>query len=169
MSTLEQLREGLEHAWDHVTDGWRHLRQRAGQALTRFHPTRGDVETAGPAGQVQPAAGTRWSLLAAEVAEHPDEVEVRLEVPGMNADGFDISVHEQILVVRGEKVLSRERHEGRYYLRERAYGAFERALPLPVPVDDAGARASYRDGVLEIHLPKQPEARRRRVNVEVGQ
>ncbi len=168
MSTFEQLREGLEQAWDQVTDGWRQLRQRAGQALTRFHPPRRTAPD-DSALTNRPDGAVRWSLLAAEVAEHPDAVEVRLEVPGMEADGFDVSVQEQVLVIRGEKHISREQQKGSYLLRERAYGSFERALPLPTPVDDGKAEASYRDGVLTIRLPKLPEATRRRVNVELRQ
>ncbi len=165
MSTLEQIRSNLAHAGETLAQGWRHLWDRAGDALTRFTPVpRRDSEQK-PDEPVQ-QQGARWALLAAEVVEDPDHVEVRVEVPGLDAADLDISVQEQMLLVRGEKHVQRDRQQGRYYLLERAYGAFERAIPLPVPVDDGKADARYRDGVLTVRLPKASTARQRRITVE---
>ncbi len=166
MSTFEQLKHGLEQAWDHLGEGWRALRERAGQALTRFHPTEqreGAVETVG---EQRVRHGSRWGLLAAELLETEDHVEVRLEVPGMDLQNFDITVHDQILVVRGHKQVARDERRGSYLISERAFGSFERALPLPAPVEDSRAEAHYRDGVLTVRLPKQASARQRRIPVE---
>lgn len=63
------------------------------------------------------------------------------------------SLEGDILVVRGEKKLSREETRGHYYVMERAYGRFDRAIKLPAPVDDITARARYRHGVLTVSLP----------------
>jgi HSP20 family protein len=60
---------------------------------------------------------------------------VSLEVPGMSSDDFHIDVVDEHLVVRGEKRLSSEEARGRFYVMERAYGSFERAMPLPAPVE----------------------------------
>lgn len=166
MSTFEQLRHGLEHAWDQLGEGWRALRERAGQALTRFHPTErrgGALETVG---EQRVRHGNRWGLLAAELLETDEQVEVRLEVPGMDLQDFDISVRDQILVVRGHKQVARDERRGNYLISERAFGSFERALPLPAPVDEGRADALYRDGVLTVRLPKQASARHRRIPVE---
>lgn len=167
MSTLHELRQGLGRAWDNLATGWQELWERAGQALTRFTPSRA-------AGQLQTADeqtalhGTRWALLAAEVRDDGDALTVKLEAPGMAAEDFEVHVQEDYLVVRGEKRVEREQTQGRYHIMERAYGRFERAIPLPAPVDEAGARARYRKGVLSINLPKQPQARSRRVDVQSG-
>jgi HSP20 family protein len=112
--------------------------------------------------------GSRWGVLAAEVKLDDDLVEVDIEVPGMESDDFDIQVLEDVLVVRGEKRVERERREGRYHVMERAYGAFERAVRLPVPVDEQGARASYRRGVLHITLQRSEGHRARRIQVKAG-
>ncbi len=167
MSTLQQLRHGLGTAWDSLADGWRQLRERAGQALTRFSPVRrrGELETADE--QVLERAA-RWGLMAAEVKETDDEVIVRLEAPGLEPGDFDISVIDDILVVRGEKHLERQEQRGRYHVMECAYGAFERAIELPASVDDSRAKARYRRGVLRITLPKARSSRTRRIDVARG-
>ena len=167
MSTLDQLRDGLTKAWETVTEGWRELVERAGDALTRFHPrqTGGDVETR----ESRIArSGARWGVLAAEVKIDDAQVEVDIEVPGMEADDFEIRVVEDVLVVQGEKKVKRERTEGRFHVMERAYGAFERAVRLPVPVDESGAKARYKRGVLHITLPRSEAHMARRITVTRG-
>lgn len=165
MSTLQQLREGLEHTWDSLAEGWSHLRDRASQALTRFQPgyRDGSLETADEQFLRHSA---RWGLLAAEVQETSDSVQIKLEAPGMSADGFDIQIHNgNVAVIRGEKQVRHEQKEGRYHIMECAYGQFERAIPLPAEVDETDARARYRDGVLHLRLPKSPAAMARRIEV----
>ena len=168
MRTFEELRQGLEQAWDQVTEGWRDLRERAGAALTRFYPLRreGEVQTREEA---HARRGAAWGLMAAEVLEDDQAVEIRLEAPGMQADDFDLSVHEQTLIIRGEKRVNRQIDNGRFHLMERAYGAFQRNVPLPSPVDDSHAEASYHDGVLVVRLPRTENTRRRRIAVRSGQ
>ncbi len=164
MSTLDQIRHGFQNAIESLTEGWRALRERASQALTRFthHPKGGGAED-----QLM-ASASRWGLLAAEVKEENDKVIVKLEVPGMEPDNFEIEVINDILVVRGEKTAEREESSGRYYLLERAYGAFERALQLPAPVDENRAEATYRKGVLTIQLPKAHPHGRRRITIQTA-
>ena len=164
MNAIAELQRGLNRAWHSLSEGWNQLRDRAAHAITRFNPVRreGNVESAEDVGVLR---GARWSVLAADVQDRGDDLVVRLEVPGMEADDFDISVIEDHLVVRGEKRLQREQTEGDYHIRECAYGAFERIVPLPVGVDQDRAKAQYRRGVLAITLPKASHARRRRIDV----
>lgn len=168
MATLQQLRDGLERAWDTLAEGWHYLRERTSHALTRFHPRhrgRGQLETAD---EQLVRYGSRWGLLAAEVVENDADITVKLEIPGMDANDFEIQVVNDVLVVRGEKRVQREEERGRYHVMERAYGYFERAIPLPVPVNDDAARATYRKGVLRITLPKAVRTRTRRIEVKGG-
>jgi HSP20 family protein len=164
MSNLQQVREGLTKAWDTITIGWRELRELAGDALTRFHPR--SSRDVSPAEERAAARGARWGLLAAEVTDSGDTVEVTLEAPGLEPGDFEVEVHGDVLVVRGEKKLSRAETLGHYYVTERAYGRFERAIKLPARVDDITARARYRHGVLSISLPKLAETRGRRISIE---
>lgn len=108
-----------------------------------------------------------WSLLAAEVFDGDKEVTVRLEAPGMEADDFDVQVVNDTLIVRGDKRVEREHTEGQYHVRERAYGSFERIVPLPAYVEEADAKATYKKGVLQIRIPKKAGHQNRRVHVDV--
>ncbi len=157
MSTMEHFRSGLGRVRESVAEGWQHLRHRLGHALIRYHAPTPEVESVG------------WGLLAAEVKEKRDAVVVRLEAPGLEAGDFDLEVRDQYLVVRGEKRLQREEEREHYHLREMAYGRFERMIPLPLEVDAAGARAKYRNGVLEVILPKRPAPAQRRIEVKSQQ
>jgi HSP20 family protein len=164
MNNLQLVREGLTKAWDTISIGWRELRELAGDALTRFHPRA--ASEASPAEQRAAAHGARWGLLAAEVTESADMVEVALEAPGLEPGDFEVEVQDDMLVVRGEKRLSRAETLGHYYVTERAYGRFERAIELPARVDDITAKARYRHGVLTISLPKIAGPRGRRISIE---
>ena len=167
MSTLQQLRDGLARAFDAVAEGWHELVERAGDALTRFHPghSEGEIET-----REERVAhrGARWGVLAAEVKVDDDEVKVDIEVPGMEAADFEIRIEDHVLVVRGEKKVQRERVAGRYHVMERAYGAFERAVRLPVPVRQSEAKARYERGVLHITLPRLETPAATRIEVQGG-
>jgi HSP20 family protein len=86
----------------------------------------------------------------------------------MQADQLEIQVSDRILVVSGEKRVAREERRGRYHVTERAYGRFERALPLPTEVDEARARADYQNGVLTVRIPKHARVSSRRIPVRGG-
>jgi HSP20 family protein len=88
------------------------------------------------------------------VFEDDKRLVVRLEAPGMAKSDFDIQVQDGALVVRGEKRFERESTEGRWRVLQCAYGSFLRTVPLPTPVKGDQARASYRNGVLRVELPK---------------
>ncbi|MAT66012.1 MAG: heat-shock protein Hsp20 [Gammaproteobacteria bacterium] len=165
MSTLQQLKQGLGRFWDSLSEGWQQLQQRAGHALTRFQPgaKRGELQTREE--QIEQQA-SRWGLLAAELQEDDNNISVHLEAPGLDKEHLDISVIDNYLVIRGEKHVQREHSQGRYHIMECAYGRFERALPLPAEVDESGARARYRDGILTVTLPKAAHSRLRRIEVQ---
>ncbi len=161
MSTLEELRGGLGRLWDSVTEGWRYLASRASGALTRFRPAKSQEQ-----GQVPEVIGSGWGLLTAELYEDDEHVEVRLEAPGMEAEDFDVSIYDDMLVVRGEKRYQQERNMDGYRIAECAYGAFERAIPLPEGVDADHVEAKYRRGVLNIKMPKAAVNKSRRIEIK---
>ncbi len=167
MSTLEQLGEGMNHAWDALVDGWRDLYRRATNAITRFtpHGSKGELRSRDEGEIAIRSSG--WGVLAAEVFDDDDRVIVRLEVPGIEPDEFRLDVVDDMLVVCGEKQLQSERTEGRYQISECAYGHFERAIWLPDEVDSDKASARYRRGVLRVELPKSSARRSRRIKVKV--
>jgi HSP20 family protein len=166
MSTFDQVRHGLHQALDSLAEGWHAFKRRASHALTHFAPQGG--EAGGPEAALVHGSA-RWGVLAAELREEDDRILVNLEVPGMEAGDFDIEVVEDLLVIRGEKRVEREdTGGGRYFLLERAYGAFERAIHLPAEVEQDRAEANYRRGVLSVSLPKRNRHWSRRVSVDVG-
>lgn len=164
MSTLQQLRNGFVHAWDNLTEGWQHLRERTSHALTRFSPSHNKDQLETVENQWMQRS-SRWGLLTAEIQEDDDKLIVKLEAPGMDADDFDIHVYDDILVIRGEKRIEKSGKKGNYYMTECAYGQFERAIQLPASVDENKAKAKYRRGVLRIQLPKHATSKKRVIKV----
>lgn len=162
MSTLHQVREGVERFWESVSDGWQHMRERASHALTHFRPAPSDKDDDSTA-LARHAA--RWSVLAADVCETDRSLRVELEVPGMDAKNFDITIDDDVLIVRGEKRMARENTSGRFHVIERAYGSFERAIPLPTSVDEKATTARYKKGILHIELPKSNTPARRQIPI----
>ena len=119
MSTLQQLREGVNHAWDTVLEGWQKLYRRAAGAITRFTPgEKGRDERTTTEEQDLVLRNSGWGVLAAEVFDDDDKVVVRLEAPGMEKDDFDLQVIDGYLIVRGEKQIEKERNEGQYHISD---------------------------------------------------
>ncbi len=178
----EQLKQGADQAWESLSEGWRELSARASGALTRFWPAPTDAggaseatDTAGRSAPSAPAAPqdawpplTGWAFMAADVFDDADKVIVRIEAPGMRREDFNVDLHGDLLTVWGEKRIDREATDGRWRLVQCAYGRFRRDVALPVPVKADMTKATYRDGVLRIELPKSETARARRVAVQTG-
>lgn len=93
-----------------------------------------------------------------EVSETDKDVEVVAELPGMDEKDVDVSLAEGILTIRGEKKLKREKKEKDYVLQERSFGMIERAVPLPAGLDLDSAKATFKNGMLTVHIPKTGEA-----------
>ena len=140
----------LNRAWESLSEGWRELLSRGGDALTHFTRSKEEEQAAGGSLATFP----RWSLLAGEVMESDKEIVVRLEVPGMEKEDCRITIEGNMLYLSGEKRFERETQEGTYHVMERAYGSFQRAIPLPSNVDKERAEATYKNGVLTVRLPK---------------
>src|SRR5574340_736812 len=129
----------LGRTWENLSEGWRELLSRSSDALTHFSP--GKSEARPESGAL--AAFPRWSLLAGEVEETDKEIVVRVETPGMEKDDCRITIEGNMLHLSGEKRFARETCGSTYHVMERAYGAFQRTIPLPRNVD-AGDRKSTR-------------------------
>jgi HSP20 family protein len=109
-----------------------------------------------------------WAFMAADVFDDDDRLIVRIEAPGMRREDFNVELRGDVLSVWGEKRFERESAQGRWRVVQCAYGKFQREVPLAVPVKADKTRASYRDGVLRIELPKVDSARPRRVAVSTA-
>lgn len=166
---VDDLKQGVEAFWDKLGQGFDQLRHSAAGALTRFRPGQQTRMPEAADIDVPPAlANPGWGLVGGDVFEDEARVVVRLELPGMERQDFDIEVLPDQLTVRGEKRFERETTDGRWRVMQCAYGSFQRRVPLPVPVRTADVRAVYRDGVLKIELPKAEPARPRSISVPVN-
>jgi len=154
---LNNVSETFGRTWNSVSNGWNHLVQRTSNALTRFHGKEEDEDNN--------AGVTQWGLLSADMYDDDDKVIINIEAPGMVESDFDISVIDNVLYVKGEKHFTREISEGGYTIKERAYGHFERVLPLAYEVDPEHAKASYKQGVLRIEVNKSEQHKRRKIEI----
>jgi len=104
-----------------------------------------------------------WDM---DVQETDREILVRAEAPGFEAKDFDIHVSGNTLTISAEHKEEAEQAQGTYRTWERRYGRFQRSVPLPAAVNADQVEATYRNGVLELRLPRAEEARRRRIEVK---
>ena len=103
----------------------------------------------------------------ADVTETDDGVEVTVELPGLSEKDVEVTLTDDLLTVKGEKKMEREDSRKGYYLSERSWGAFHRAIPLPPGVDSEKAEAVFRNGVLTVKLPQSAEAKARVRRIDV--
>jgi HSP20 family protein len=106
-------------------------------------------------------------LPAVDVLEGKDKLTVKAELPGFKREDLDVSVHENNLIISGERKSDEERKEGEFYRSERFYGRFHRSISLPYAVDTGKIEARYRDGILTVTLPKSESAKVRQIEVAV--
>ena len=107
------------------------------------------------------------SLPAADVSEDGTSYTVAVELPGVKREDVQLSVQDNTLSLRVTR-RAEKTDEGKTYRHvERFYGTFERHFPFASAVDPSNVRASYKDGVLEIVLPKAENARERRIEIDV--
>lgn len=105
---------------------------------------------------------------ALDLREDKDNLLAVLEVPGMKKEDIEVSVHEGVLSISGERKRESESDEAGLHRNERSYGRFQRTLTLPKPVKVADIKAAYKDGILTVTMPKTEEAKPKQIAVEVA-
>lgn len=101
-----------------------------------------------------------------DLIDREEEILVRAEVPGVEKKDLTIDLTGQLLTIRGERRREEKKEEGEYFRAEIARGSFSRTIRLPEEVDFEKARAEFKEGMLEVHLPKTHRTERRRIAVE---
>lgn len=101
-----------------------------------------------------------------DVVDRDTEILVRAELPGVSKDDLDITLAEDTVTIKASTRQESKEEKGDYLRREITQGSFSRTIPLPAAVQGDEARASFKDGVLELTLPKAAPARRHSVKVE---
>jgi len=120
-------------------------------------------------GRTEEGIGLRegiWSP-ALDVYETENDIVVKAELPGMKPEDVDISVVGDTLTIKGEKKQEEEIKKENYYRLERSYGSFQRSLRLPVDVKPDKIKATYKDGVLKVTLPKSEEVKPKKIEIKV--
>lgn len=101
-----------------------------------------------------------------DVINRDKEVVVKAELPGVKKDDLDVSLSDNTLTLRATSKHEETEEKGEYFRREMSRGEFVRTLTLPAEVDGAKAKASFKDGILELTAPKVVAAKRHSVKVE---
>ena len=100
-----------------------------------------------------------------DVLDREDEILVRAELPGVEKKDLDVSLSRQTLTIKGETSHREEEQKDEYYRSEITEGKFDRTIRLPDEVDDKHAKADFKDGMLEVHLPKTHKVERHKIDV----
>jgi HSP20 family protein len=119
----------------------------------------------GPTTRAPRPWGEEWSP-AVDVAETPEKVTVKAEIPGIDPHNINISLVGDLLTIKGEKKSEREETKENYHLVERSYGSFSRALRLPAAVDADQIEARYENGVLSVTCPKKEPVKPKAISIK---
>lgn len=107
-----------------------------------------------------------WSP-AVDIYDSKDSILVRADIPGLKKEDIEVSVQADTLVIKGEKKQEKEVKEKDFVRIERFYGNFQRAIRLPSEVDTGRVDATYKNGVLELMLPKSEKAKPKQIKLEI--
>lgn len=105
---------------------------------------------------------------AVDVYDDADNVIVKAELPGMKKEDIEVSMHEGVLSISGERKNESEHKEANAFRSERFVGTFHRSVSLPSAVKEDAVQAQYKDGILTVILPKAEEAKRKQIEVQVN-
>jgi HSP20 family protein len=101
-----------------------------------------------------------------DIYETDDALVFQAELPGISKDEVSIEIHQNTLILRGERKHAAQVPADRYHRTERAYGPFQRSFVLPTMVNQEKVQATYHDGMLELRLPKSEAAKPRRIAIQ---
>jgi len=104
---------------------------------------------------------------AIDVYEEGDNIIVKAEVPGVKKEDISVSLNGDILTISGKSQEEKEVKKENFYRKEIRSGTFSRSLTLPAQIDKDKVKASYKDGVLQLTLPKSPEEKKKEVKIKV--
>jgi HSP20 family protein len=144
-------------------------------AITRWRPFRDMVSIQDEMNKLfddffgRPLVRTEWTegvwTPSVDVSEDKDNVIIKAEMPGMKKDDVKISVQDGVITLRGEKKQETEEKDKNYHRIERSYGSFCRSFQLPTTVKTDKIKASYKEGVLSVTLPKTEEVKPKEIPI----
>ncbi len=104
---------------------------------------------------------------AVDISEDKEAVKITVELAGMKREDVKINVEDGVLTIKGERKFSEETKKENYYRIERSYGSFSRSFTLPSTVESDKIRATMKDGILELLIPKSEASRPKEIQIEV--
>jgi HSP20 family protein len=102
-----------------------------------------------------------------DIFEDKDNVVLKAEIPGVAKEDLQVNVNDETITVSGEKRKEEKKEDKDYFRLERSYGSFKRTFALPSEVDSSRAKAKFKDGVLEVTIPKSEKAKKKEVKVSI--
>lgn len=109
---------------------------------------------------------TDWSPQV-DITEDEKEYLVKADLPEMKKEDIVVNFENGLLTISGERKTEKEEKKKKYHRIERSYGTFERAFMLPEDADATKLAAEFKDGVLRVHMPKNPTAKPKKIEVKV--
>ena len=146
LAELEHMRKEMERIWGEFFPG---------EGINRFGV---------PLRRLAAAEGVR--LPALDLIDKENAVIVKMDVPGVTKDKIDIALHGDVLTVKAETREEKEEKDENYIRRERYYSALERSVHIPVKVNADKIKASIKDGILTVELPKEEEKKAKKIKIE---
>ncbi len=114
---------------------------------------------------LEPLTGDMWSP-SLDFSETEKDYVVRLEAPGVAKEDIEVNLEGQTLLVRGERISTKERTDEKFFWREREEGRFLRSIRLPTAVEEGKVNASVNNGIVTIRLPKKEPSASTRIEVK---
>lgn len=109
--------------------------------------------------------GGAWAP-SMDISEDKEALMMKAELPGLEAKDIEVSLHSSIFTLRGEKKIEQEKKDEQVHYRERYQGTFQRSFQLPCPVKEDKIEATFKNGVLEIRIPKAEEAKKKQILIK---
>ena len=104
-----------------------------------------------------------------DIEEDDDKYKIKADLPGVDKKNIDVKLENGVLSIRGEKQVEKETgKDSKHHRRERFYGTFARSFTLPDAVDAEAVKASYKDGVLTLQIPKMEQAKPKSIDIKVN-
>jgi HSP20 family protein len=126
--------------------------------------------------RLSPFRGSRWwpmstkggfSVPAVDLYEDKNELVAKVDLPGLEKDDIEVNITDQALTVKGERKKEEEIKEDDYYRSERSYGSFSRTVDLPKDLAVDKARASFKNGLLEVRIPRTEDAKKKETKISI--
>jgi HSP20 family protein len=116
-----------------------------------------------------PLAERAWEWTpSVDISETDGNIQVKAELPGLEAKDIDVDVSGDVLTLRGEKMKEEEQKDERYYCRERYAGSFQRSFRLPAGVQGDKVDAEFKNGVLTVNIPKSEEGKQKKIEIKTA-